>query len=120
MRFAAGVTLFNVTVASGFSIAGLARPELIAPAGAAPNAASAIFAMYAAARSLPLGVAVVAAVIAGSAPALLVLGGLAGSIQAVDAIVGLVHHDAGKTIGPMILAALQFNALTGLWRERRR
>jgi hypothetical protein len=39
---AAFITLLNVSIASGFAIAGLLEPELIAPAGTAPDGASAI------------------------------------------------------------------------------
>jgi len=51
MRLASAVTLINVLVATGFSIFGLVRPDLIVPAGTMASGASAIFAMYAAAPS---------------------------------------------------------------------
>ena len=53
-RIASLVTAINVLVASGFSIAALISPKSILPAGYAPTEASFIFAMYAAARSIPL------------------------------------------------------------------
>ena len=53
-RIASLVTAVNVLVASGFSIAGLFSPKSILPADYAPTEASFIFAMYAAARSIPL------------------------------------------------------------------
>ena len=53
-RLAAWITAINVLVASGFAIAGLVAPQAILPAGAAPSEASFVFALYAAARSLPL------------------------------------------------------------------
>jgi hypothetical protein len=53
-RIASLVTAINVLVAGGFSIAGLVSPKSILPAGYAPTEASFIFAMYAAARSIPL------------------------------------------------------------------
>jgi hypothetical protein len=114
MRTAALITLLNVFVASGFSIAGLVRPELIAPAGTAPNGASAIFALYAAARTLALAAAVLLATVTGSPSALLVLGSLAGAIQGADAIIGMLQGDLGKTIGPLILAGLQAYAMLRL------
>jgi hypothetical protein len=43
-----------------------------------------------------------------SAQALLVLGALAGVVQLLDAGVGVFQGDAGKTIGPLVIAALQF------------
>jgi hypothetical protein len=114
MRIAALITLLNVVVASGFSIAGLVRPELIVPAGTTPSGASAIFAMYAAARTLPLAAAVILAIVMGSPAALLVLGSLAGVIQCLDAIVGTLNGDLGKTIGPLALACLQAYAMLSL------
>lgn len=54
MGQASALTALNVVVASGFSIAGLIKPELVLPAGATSTDASAIFAMYAAARTIPL------------------------------------------------------------------
>jgi hypothetical protein len=43
-----------------------------------------------------------------SAQALLVLGALAGVVQLLDAGVGVFQGDASKTIGPLVIAALQF------------
>jgi hypothetical protein len=114
MRIAALVTLLDVLVASGFSIASLVRPDLIVPDGPTPNGASAIFAMYAAARTLPLAAAVILAITVGSPAALLVLGSLAGVIQGLDAVVGLLHRDLGRTIGPLVLACLQAYAMLRL------
>jgi hypothetical protein len=114
MRIAALITLLDVLVASGFSIASLVRPELIAPAGTVPSGASAIFAMYAAARTLPLAAAVMLAITMGSPFALLILGSLAGVIQGLDAIIGVLHGDLGKTIGPLVLAGLQAYAMLRL------
>jgi hypothetical protein len=114
MRIATSITLLNVLVASGFSVAGLIRPDLILPAGAVPNDASAIFAMYAAARTLTLAASVIAAVVIGSRSALLVLGSLAGLIQGADAVVGLVQGDLGKSVGPLVLALLQAYAMLRL------
>jgi hypothetical protein len=47
---------------------------------------------------------------------LLVLGGLAGVIQLLDAGIGLMQADAGKAIGPLIIGILQMAAL---WRVNR-
>jgi len=116
MRLASALTALNVVVASGFSVAGLIKPELVLPAGATPTDASAIFAMYAAARAIPLALMTMAAIYKGSASALLVLGLLAGIIQLVDATVGLLQHDIGKTVGPLVLAILQTYAVTSFWK----
>jgi hypothetical protein len=116
MGLASALTALNVAVASGFSIAGLIKPELVLPAGATPTDASAIFAMYAAARTIPLALTTMVAIYKGSASALLVLGLLAGIIQFADAAVGLLQHDIGKTVGPLFLAILQVYAVTIFWK----
>ena len=116
MGLASALTALNVVVASGFSIAGLIRPEFVLPLGATPTDASAIFAMYAAARTIPLALITMMAIYKRSASALLVLGLLAGIIQLVDAAVGLYQHDIGKTVGPLFLAILQVYAVTIFWK----
>ena len=67
MGLASALTALNVLIASGFSIAGLINPELILPTGATPTDASAIFAMYAAARTIPLALITMAAICKGAA-----------------------------------------------------
>jgi hypothetical protein len=110
MRLASWITAINVLVASGFSIAGLVRPESILPAGDVATPASAIFAMYAAARTIPLALITLAAIYQRSTSALLILGSLAGVIQAVDAGIGVFQQDWGKSIGPLVISVLQFFA----------
>ena len=117
MGLACALTALNVVVASGFSLAGLIKPELVLPAGATPTDASAIFAMYAAARTIPLTLITMAAIYAGYASALFVLGLLAGIIQFADAAVGLLQHDVGKTVGPLFLAILQVYAVRVFWSQ---
>lgn len=116
LRMASLVTAVNVVVASGFSIAGLLNPQSILPSGVSPTDASQIFAMYAAARTLPL--ALIALTTLGRKPWILPLGTLAGVVQLLDAGVGLFQHDPGKTIGPLVIAALQFAVLFNLTRGR--
>jgi hypothetical protein len=111
LRLASWITAINVLVASGFSIAGLIRPETILPAGTAATPASLIFAMYAAARTIPLALMTLAAIYQRSATAVLILGLLAGVIQAVDAAIGVFQQDWGKSIGPLVIAVLQFVAV---------
>ena len=118
-RIASLVTAINVLVASGFSIAGLVSPKSILPAGYAPTEASFIFAMYAAARSIPLALMALIAIYKQSEAALLILGTLAGFIQLLDAGVGMLQHDLGKSIGPLVIAAFQFFAVYLLNRSTR-
>jgi hypothetical protein len=110
-RIASLVTAINVLVASGFSIAALVSPKSILPAGYAPTEASFIFAMYAAARSIPLALMALIAIYKQSEAALLILATLAGFIQLLDAGVGLLQHDPGKVIGPLVIAAFQLFAV---------
>jgi hypothetical protein len=118
-RIASLVTAINVLVASGFSIAGLVSPKSILPAGYAPTDASFVFALYAAARSIPLALVVLIAICKQSEAALLILGALAGFIQLLDAGVGFLQHDPGKTIGPLVIAACQLFAVYLLSRSAR-
>ena len=118
-RIASLVTAINVLVAGGFSIAGLVSPKSILPAGYAPTEASFIFAMYAAARSIPLALMALIAIYKQSEAALLILATLAGFIQLLDAGVGLFQHDLGKSIGPLVIAAFQFFAVYLLNRSER-
>jgi hypothetical protein len=111
MRIASLVTAINVLVAAGFSIAGVVSPKSILPVGYAPTEASFIFAMYAAARTIPLAFMALIAIYQRSESALLILGTLAGFIQLLDAGVGLLQHDLGKSIGPLVIAAFQFFAV---------
>jgi hypothetical protein len=117
VRIGSLVTAINVLVAGGFSIAGLVSPKSILPASYVPTEASFIFAMYAAARTIPLALITLIAVYKNSESALLILGTLAGFIQLLDGGVGLLQHDFGKTIGPLIIAALQFSAMYLLSRS---
>ena len=108
MRLASVVTAINVLVASGFSIAGIIHPQYLVPVESVPTEASLLLAMYAAARTIPLALFVLAAIYKRAAPALVILGGLAGAMQLLDAGIGLYEHDLGKCAGPLFIAALQF------------
>ncbi len=90
MLVASVVTGINVPVATSFSVAGLVSAQPILLAGVAATQGASIFAMYAAARTIPL---------------------------AVFAFVGLYQHDIGKTLGPLVLMLLQFYAINALYRS---
>ena len=119
VRIASLVTAINVLVAGGFSIAGLVSPKSILPVSYVPTEASFIFAMYAAARTIPLAFITLIAIYKHWEPAVLILGTLAGFIQLLDGGVGLLQHDLGKSIGPLVIAALQFCAMYLLSRSAR-
>jgi len=74
MRLASLVTAINVLVAAGFSFAGLVSPKSILPSGYALTEASFIFAMYAAARTIPLAFMALIAIYKQSQSALLTFG----------------------------------------------
>jgi hypothetical protein len=106
-RIAAWITLANVTVASGFALAGLVRPEAVVPGATLADSTARVFAMYAAARTFPLALAVLAGAWRRAPIAMVVLGGLAGVIQFADALVGMACGDLGKTFGPLAISAVQ-------------
>jgi hypothetical protein len=70
------------------------------------------FGMYAAARTIPRALLAIWAVFKRTHQELIILGILVGAIQFFDGFVGLYQRDLGKTVGPFILALLQFEALT--------
>ena len=119
IRLASVVTAINVLVASGFSIVGVIRPQYLLPAGSVPTQASLILAMYAAARTIPLALFALGAIYKEATFALLVLGGLAGTMQLLDAGIGLFELDPGKCAGPLFIAVLQFFVVYLLHRSMR-
>ena len=119
IRLASVVTAINVLVASGFSIVGIVRPQYLVPAGYVPSQASLILAMYAAARTIPLALFALGAIYKQAKSALLILGTLAGTMQLLDAGIGLFEHDLGKCAGPLFIAILQFFVLYLLHRSLR-
>jgi hypothetical protein len=119
MRVASLITAINVLTAVGFSVAGLINPRSMLAASDVPTDASFIFALYAAARTIPLAATTLVAIYKRSELALQVLGTLAGIVQMLDAGVGLYQHDLGKSIGPLVIAVLQFLALYLLNRSVR-
>jgi hypothetical protein len=108
IRLASLITAINVLVASGFSIVGIIRPQYLVPAGYVPTQASLILAMYAAARTIPLALFAFGAIYKQAVHALVILGALAGTMQLLDAGIGLFEHDLGKCAGPLFIAVLQF------------
>src|ERR1700732_4069321 len=119
MRLASVVTAIDVLVASGFSIVGIIRPEYLVPAGYVPTQASLILAMYAAARTIPLALFALGAIYKQATQALLILGALAGTVQLLDAGIGLLEHDLEKSAGPLFIAVLQFFVVYLLHRSVR-
>ena len=113
-RAASAVTIVNVLVSSGFAIAGLLAPRSILPADLVPTAAAAVFAAYAASRALPIAGGVVWAVARRSSSLVATLGAIAGSVQVLDGVVGLLQGDPSKVLGPWAIAVLQFGTIVWL------
>src|SRR6202035_5079004 len=98
----------NFLVYTGFSVVGIIRPQYLVPAESVPTQATLILALYAAARTIPLALFALGAIYKRATHALLILGALAGTMQLLDAGIGLYEHDFGKCAGPFFIAALQF------------
>jgi len=107
-RLASVVTAIDVLVSCGFSIAAIIRPQVLVPVESVRTRASLLLAMYAAAPRIPLALLVLGAIYMQAAPALLILGALAGTVQLLDVGIGLVQHDLRKWAGPLFFAVLQF------------
>jgi hypothetical protein len=110
-RLASVVTAINVLVASAFSIAAIIRPQYLVSAASVRTEASLLLAMYAAAPRIPLALLALWAIYKKAAPALMILGTLAGFMQMLDAGIGLFERDLGKCAGPLLIAVLQFFAV---------
>jgi hypothetical protein len=119
MWLASLVTAIDVLVASGFAIVAIIRPQWLLPAGSVLTQASLIMALYAAARTLPLALLVLAAIYKRSVSGVLILGTLAGAMQLLDAGIGLFDRDLGKCVGPLFIAGLQFFSVYLLHRSVR-
>jgi hypothetical protein len=95
---AATMTMVNATTSAGYSLVGLLSVPMPS------NESARIFALYAAARSVPLALAVFWLVAVRSVRALGTLAAVLAGVQACDSVVGLIQHDPGKTIGPAVFA----------------
>ena len=83
------------------------RPQYVVPADSVPTEASLILALYAVARTIPLALFALGAICKRATSTLLILGALAGTMQLLDAGIGLFEHDLGKCGGPLFIAVLQ-------------
>jgi hypothetical protein len=94
-------------------------PQSPVPAASIPTTASLILAMYAAACAIPLALFALTAIYRRATPALLILSSLAGTMQLLDAGIGLFERDLGKCAGPLFIAVLQFLVVYLLHRSVR-
>jgi len=119
LTFLSAVTAINVLVATGFAVAGVVAPSSMLPASAVITDSTMIFAMYAAARTIPLAILSILAIVKRTRRELFILGVLAGTVQFLDGFVGIYQHDIGKAAGPFVLATLQFVALAMLYKKEK-
>lgn len=103
--FCAAITIVSSLVSAGFSLAALLG------AGDALR-----LALYAASRSLSLALVTLLAVGLRSRTGLLTVAFVMVLVQAADAGIGVLAHDASKTFGPAGLALLTAGALVLLAR----
>jgi len=106
---AAGITAINALTSAGFATAGLVSVS------ASADQPAKVFAMYAAARSIPLAVTVLAQVALRNARGLATLAWVMTLVQACDAFVGVAQQNVGKTAGPAVFAVLTALAARSLW-----
>ena len=110
---AALIGVANALTSTGFSIAGLAST-----AGLPRDDGARIYAMYAAARTLPLAVLAIVLTARRARSALLVVGGLLGVVQLCDALVGIAQANVGKTLGPTLVGLVTLAAVAAAVRAR--
>lgn len=111
LTFLKVITVLNVLVATGFSVAGMLNPFLLLPANITTDKAITVFALYAGARAIPIVALTIMSVFSKHWNAFITLAVLAGGIQFLDGFVGIYQHDPSKTAGPFIIATIQFIAI---------
>jgi hypothetical protein len=86
------------------------------PAATPVNSGTIVFALFAAARSVPLAIVALFAITMRDKKPILILAVVGGLIQFADGFIGLYMHDLTKIIGPFLLAALTFAGIFMNWR----
>ena len=105
------ITVINVLIATGFSVAGMVNPALVLPAEVTADKGFLILGLYAAARTIPLTVVTIFSITNKRFNTIFTLAFLAGIIQLLDAFVGLLQNDLSKVLGPLVIALVQFVVL---------
>ena len=105
------ITILNVLVATGFSIVSIINPALIIPSDTSPEKALCIFALYAAARTVPLTIIALISLFSKQCNALIAIAVLTGIIQLLDGFIGIYQHDISKMTGPFIISTAEFSAI---------
>lgn len=99
------ITSFNALVSSGYSIASLLVPGF----GEA--------ALYLASRCIALVLVALGMVWLRSRIGIAALAFTVGLVQVFDTGIGILAHDSGKTLGPLVLAVATFTSVVYLLRE---
>ena len=102
------VTLISVLISCGFSVVGIARPDLLVPPALGRDHTLVVLASYAAARSIAIAVVCIVALFGKKREPLYLFAILAALFQFLDAFVGIYEGDVSKVAGPLILAFLGF------------
>jgi len=111
LTFLKVITVLNVLISTGFSVAGMLSPFLILPANITTDKAITVFALYAAARTIPIVTLTIISVFSKHWNAFITLAVLAGAMQFLDGFVGIYQQDLSKAAGPFIIATIQFVAI---------
>jgi ethanolamine transporter EutH len=104
-------TAVNVVVATGFAVAGIVNPRLLLATNVSTDKAITVFALYAGARGIPIALLTVISVFRKHWNAFITLAVVAGVIQFLDGFIGIYEQDLSKTVGPFIIATIQFAAI---------
>jgi hypothetical protein len=110
-KFLIGITILNVLMATIFSTIGIVAPHLIVSNSIDNPDSEHIFALYAAARTVPLAIIAIVTAYRQESLAFNKIAALAGVIQLLDGLIGIVQHDLAKTIGPFVLGILTLFAV---------
>jgi ethanolamine transporter EutH len=111
LTFLKVITVLNVLISTGFSVAGILNPFLILQPNVTTDKAITVFALYAGARTIPVLILTIMSVFSKHWNAFITLAVLAGVIQFLDGFIGIYQQDLSKTAGPFIIATIQFVAI---------
>ncbi len=104
-------TALNVVISTGFAVAGIVSPHLLLAASVTTDKAITIFALYAGARGIPIAALTIVSIFRRHWNAFITLAVVAGLIQFLDGFIGIYEQDLSKTVGPFIIATIQFVAI---------
>jgi hypothetical protein len=113
------ITIANVLTATGYSIAGILNPSYMLPQGIIIGESTLIFALYAGARTIPLTIITLIAILKKCKASIITLGFLAGCVQFIDGFIGVYQRDVFKSGGPFLLSVIQIIAIYGVIKSNK-